>query len=109
MKKRLIEDLSKISNLDTNVWAKIFDNISALIEEYVYESRINLDSRTDIDLEFAILSLTNEDKKLKINFIPKSEMVKSLKSIEQGNKSRLKVKLEKSVLNNILETFKEIC
>lgn len=108
MEKRLIEGLSKISNLDIDMWAKIFDNISALIEEYVYESRVNLDSKTDIDLEFATLSLINEDNKLKINFIPKADMVKELKSIEQGNKSKLKVKLEKSVLNNILETFKEI-
>lgn len=108
MEKRLIEGLSKISNLDIDMWAKIFDNISALIEEYVYESRVNLDSKTDIDLEFATLSLINEDNKLKINFIPKADMIKELKSIEQGNKSKLKVKLEKSVLNNILETFKEI-
>lgn len=108
MEKRLIEGLSKISNLDIDMWAKIFDNISALIEEYVYESRINLDSKTDIDLEFATLSLVNEDNKLKINFIPKAEMIKDLKGIEQGNKSKLKVKLEKSVLTNILETFKEI-
>ena len=43
-----------------------------------------------------------------VNFIPKADMIKELKSIEQGNKSKLKVKLEKSVLNNILETFKEI-
>ena len=35
MEKRLIEGLSKISNLDIDMWAKIFDNISALIEEYV--------------------------------------------------------------------------
>lgn len=108
MEKRLIEGLSKISNLDVDTWAKIFDNISALIEEYVYESRIDLDSKTDIDLEFATLSLINEDNKLKINFIPKEKMVKELKSIEHGNKSKLKIKLEKSVLNNILETFKEI-
>ena len=108
MEKRLIEGLSKISNLDIDTWAKIFDNISALIEEYVYESRVSLDSKTDIDLEFATLSLINEDNKLKINFIPKAEMIKELKSIEQGNKSKLKVKLEKAVLNNILETFKEI-
>lgn len=108
MEKRLIEGLSKISNLDIDTWAKIFDNISALIEEYVYESRVGLDSKTDIDLEFATLSLINEDNKLKINFIPKAEMIKELKSIEQGNKSKLKVKLEKAVLNNILETFKEI-
>ena len=79
-----------------------------LIEEYVYESRINLDSKTDIDLEFATLSLLNEDNKLKINFIPKAEMIKDLRDIEQGNKSKLKTKLEKAVLENILETFKEI-
>lgn len=35
-------------------------------------------------------------------------MIKELKGIEHGNKSKLKVKLEKSVLNNILETFKEM-
>lgn len=108
MEKRLIEGLSKVYNLDVDTWAKIFDTISSLIEEYVYESRINLDSKTDIDLEFATLSLLNEDNKLKINFIPKAEMIKDLRDIEQGNKSKLKTKLEKAVLENILETFKEI-
>lgn len=108
MEKILIEDLSKLSNVEVDLWAKIFDNISSLIEEYVYESKVNLEEEIKIDIEFATLSISNIDGKLKIIFIPKEDMIKEFKSIQQGGKTRLKKKLERAVLNNLLETYREI-
>ena len=35
-------------------------------------------------------------------------MVKEFKAIQQGGKTRLKKKLERAVLNNLLETYREI-
>ena len=108
MEKRLIEDLSKLSNVEVDLWAKIFDNISSLIEEYVYESKLNLDEELKIDIEFATLLISNTEGKLKIIFIPKDAMVKEFKAIQQGGKTRWKKKLERAVLNNLLETYREI-
>ena len=69
---------------------------------------VALEPRVDIDLEFATLSAVNQDGKLKIVFTPKEAMVDSFKNVQKEKKTRLKKKLEKVVLNSLLETYKEI-
>ena len=105
---RLIEDLSKLSNIDVNILAKLFDAIELTIEEKVYEDRIKDIFNTEIDLEFALLSISNENGKEKIKFIPKEDLINKLKNAEQRKHTTLRKRLEKNITNKLLETFKII-
>ena len=108
MKVKMSEDLSKLSNLDPNICAKLLEMMGDIITQRLYESRLNLDSEVDIDLDFAHLLLTNIEGQLKIKLVPNKEVSQNIVNIEKGKKSNLKLKIEKSLGNKIAEIFKEI-
>lgn len=108
MKVKMSEDLSKLSNLDSNICAKLLEMVGDIITQRLYEGRLNLDSEVDVDLDFAHLLLTNIEGQLKIKLILNKEVLQNIVNIEKGKKSNLKLKVEKNLGNKIVEIFKEI-
>lgn len=108
MKVKMSEDLSKLSNLDRSICAKLLEMMGDIITQRLYESRLNLDSEVDVDLDFAHLLLTNIEGQLKIKLILNKEVLQNIVNIEKGKKSNLKLKVEKNLGNKIVEIFKEI-
>lgn len=108
MKTKLIEDLSILSNIDTELLSKLFDKFALCIEERVYEDRLKEDLNTEIDLGFASLIIKNEEGKEKIKFIPTPEFIEMLKRAENKKSSQLKKKLERNVTIKMLELLRDI-
>lgn len=108
MKTNLIEGLSKLSNIDSDILAKLVDIMGECIIEAVYEDRLRNITTSEIDLGFITLSISNDDSKLKIKAIPSKELMTDLTNVEKGKNPKLKLKLEKNVIAKLQETYKEL-
>ena len=78
MKKKISTDLSKLSNLDENYLDKLLSLCGDIIGSSVYESILNNDDITELDL----------------------------KSINSGHEPSLKHKLEKAISAKLVDMYK---
>lgn len=108
MKRNLIGDLSKAYNVDEEILAKIFEGMSRCIGEAVYESRLVNETETDIDMGFATLVVSLVNGRLRISFIPKDSLIDDLKSINEGKDPKFRIRLERALRENLIDTFKNI-
>lgn len=108
MKINLIEDLSKLSNIDNKILAKLFDVSGNYIVQKVYEDRLNNKIETEIDFGFMTLVISNVDSILKLRSLPNKEFLKDLMEIEHGKNPKLKLKIEKNLIQTLVETYKEL-
>ena len=105
---RLIEDLSKLSNIDIDILAKLFEKVGECIAQKVYEDRLKVENTTMIDLDFGVFEIKNDEGKLKIKFSPSSSLLEDLVNIEKGKSPKLIKKLEKVTVTKLLETYKSL-
>ena len=107
MKKMISTDLSKLSNVPEDCITKLLNLCSYSIGNSVYESLLNSETITEIDLGFGRLVIKADLKDLKIKFIPCENLEIDLKNINQGGEPSLKHKLEKSVVAKLIDMYKE--
>ena len=107
MEWKLTEDLSKLSNVDSEILTKLFEGMCLCIEQELHTDFLNNESETIIDLEFAKIAFFNRDGQLKIKFIPSEHLLSNIKLIERGKEPRLKKRLEKTILKKIADLMKE--
>ena len=106
MTKKLTTDLSKLSNLNEEYLDKLFSLCTDSIASSVYESILNNDNVTEIDIGFGRLIVRNDLSKIKIKFIPSNDLELELKNINKGNEPSLKHKLEKAVSAKLIDMYK---
>lgn len=109
MKRNLIEDLSKLSNIELPLLEKLFGNIALLIAQYYYEQRLSEDETPlIIELGFASLVLSFEEGRLKFKTVPSPELVKQLKGISKGEAPLLESKLQEKAVERLLNYYKDL-
>jgi hypothetical protein len=108
MEKKLITDLSKLSNLPEEYLFKLFNISSYIISNAVYESLLESKNITEIDVVFGKLIIKADLKDIKIKFIPNDDLEMDLKNINQGGEPSLKHKLERLISAKLIELYKEI-
>lgn len=108
MKINLIEDLSKLSNIDKEIIAKLFEVSGNYIIQKVYEDRLNNKTETEIDFGFMTLTILNVNSSLKLKVLPNKEFLNGLVEIEHGKNPKLKLKIEKNLIQTLIETYKEL-
>lgn len=106
MKKKIIEDLSKLYNIDVELLSKLFKDAGDLIAEEVYEDRIQLKTNTELDFEFAQLNISNVDGQLKVKFQLNPDVLEQLVNVEKGGNTKFKRKLDKVATTQLCEMFK---
>lgn len=108
MKKKLSGDLSKLTNVPEEILDKLLNVCKYCISESIYESMLNKDKITEIDLGFGDLLFKTGLKDLKIKFIPKEDLELDIKGVTNGDKSTLHRKLEKALSTKLTEIYKDI-
>lgn len=108
MKKKISSDLSKLSNIPEDIIKKIFDLTSYCISNTVYESLLNNEQLTEIDLGFGELIIKHDLKDLKLKFLPCDNLELDLKNVNNGGKPELYHKIEKAVVAKLSDLYKEI-
>ena len=105
MKINLIEDLSKLSNIDQEILAKLFDTLGNYIIQKVYEDRLNNKTETEIDFGFMLLTISNVNSSLKLKVLPDKDFLKDLMELERGKQPKLKLKIEKNLIQTIIYNY----
>ena len=108
MKKKLSGDLSKLSNIPEEILDKLLNITKYCISEAVYESLLQKDTITEIDLGFGDLLLKTNLGEIKIKFLPKEDLELDLKGVNNGDKPTLHHKLEKALSAKLIEIYKDI-
>ena len=108
MKRKITTDLSKLTNIDEKTLDKLFELTMYAISAAVYESNLNYENLTDVDLGFGELLIKNDAGVIKTKFIPNNLLELDLKGITKGDEPTLKRRIEKSVVAKLIDLYKEI-
>ncbi len=108
MKKNLNADLSKLTGIDNTTLLKLSDIVSYIIGNSVYESSLQFDDITEIDLGFGELLIKNDNGNIKTKFIPSEDLELDIKGVVKGDKPMLKKRLEHSLAAKLIEIYKDI-
>ena len=104
----LFEQLSIITGVPQDTIEKLIKKSYLCISDDLYGAKINGETCVDIDIIFGTLTLKIQGDDLKIKFNPSEELIKTIKTTLLENKSILKTKIEKSLIDNITKTFNEL-
>lgn len=104
----LFEQLSIITGVPQDIIEKLIKKSYLCISDDLYNAKINGEMSVDIDIVFGTLTLKVQGDDLKIKFNPSEDLIKTIKSTLLENKSLLKTKIEKSLIDNITKTFNEL-
>lgn len=108
MKKKITTDLSKLTNIDEKVLDKLSELTMYLISEAVYETSLNMETITELDMGYGDLIIKNGDGELKIRFIPKPELELDIRGVNKGGQPTLKKRIEKTLIAKLVDMYKEI-
>lgn len=104
----LLQDLSTITTVPIDIFNKL--NIKAVwcISDNFYESIINKDEITSIDIGIGQLLIKLDNEQIKYKFIPSKILDDTLKSTYKDKKSKLQYQLDRSIIKNLTQTYKDI-
>lgn len=108
MKKKLSSDLSKLSNIPEDTIEKFLTLTSYCISNTVYESLLNNEQLTELDMGFGTLIVKHDLKDLKLKFIPNAGLEMDLNNVNSGGKPALYHKIEKAIIAKLNDLYKEI-
>ena len=108
MKRKVVTDLSKLSNVPEEYLSKLLNLCGYIIGNAVYESNLASNNVTELDFEFGTLLVKADLKEVKLKLIPNTDLQADLKNINQGGTPSLKSKLERSVASKLIEMYKDI-
>lgn len=105
---KIIEDLSKLFNIEQGTLSKLLVTLGYCIAERVYEDVLENKTTTEVNIEFATLTVSNVDGKLKIKLTPNEQFLNDLKAAESRQKVKLVDRIEKYLINTLNYTYKEL-
>lgn len=104
----LISDVSRLSNIPLATLSKIQDLEKILIAQYVSESILTDQETTEIDIGLGKLLIRISDSEIKYKFIPSKILDQQLINTVNSKTSPLIDKLENSIQEKIMRTYKEM-
>lgn len=104
----LISDVSKLSNIPLATLFRIQDLEKILIAQYISESILIGQETTEIDIGLGKLLIRVSDSEIKYKFIPSKMLDQQLVNTVNSKTSPLIDKLENSVQEKIMRTYKEM-
>lgn len=108
MKKKLSSDLSNICNVPEDIIDKILQATAYCISNAAYESLLNNEQMTELDIGFGSLLIKHDLRDLKLKFIPSKELEADLSNVNSGGKPEFYYKIEKAVMFKLMDLYKEI-
>lgn len=104
----LMSDVSRLSNIPVATLSKIQDLEKILIAQYISESILADQSITEIDTGLGKLLIQISDFDIKYKFIPSKALDQQLVNTVNSKTSPLIDKLENSIQEKIMRTYKEM-
>lgn len=108
MKSYLYKDLSFLLGFKEKQTLYINNLIKDIICEDVYESLINKENLTEIDLGFGILYIQIIEKEIKYKFVPNAEITEDINKVLIQKEYKFKSKINKALTSRITKTYKEL-
>lgn len=104
----LIVDLSNITTIQKASLERLRDLSVDCIGHSVYESLSNNENVSEINIGYGSLIVMVEDNSILYKFIPNSKLENTLKNVVQNNESPLTKRVEKTIIDKIEKTYKDL-
>lgn len=104
----LNKDISLFTGLSEDNLSYIENIIEDIICEDVYESVLNHESVTEINIGYGILYIKLEDNNVKYKFIPNKNLIDNINNIFKNKEYTFKSKINKTLTDRITKTYKEL-
>lgn len=104
----IIDDLCKITTIPAASINRLVDISEKCICNCVYESQLNQELITDVNIGIGNLIISIEDNSLVYKFIPNSKFERNLVTTIVNKKNPLTEKVETTFINRIINTYKDM-
>lgn len=108
MEKKLIDDISTLTNIPKSRVEDLFVLMENCMCDYVLEDRKELSDITEIDLLFGTLIVGRENNSIKYKFIPSLYFENKLREALITNKNPLTSQIESKLSDKMLSVYKEL-
>lgn len=104
----LIKDLSTLTTINEGKLENLFKLIADCIGEEFKETIDSEKSIMEYDIAIGKLFICNKENELKYKFIPSENLENILKGVVKGKRNSLELKVEKSLISAIENTYKDL-
>lgn len=104
----VLNDLATLTTIPQATLVKLMDKMGWCICNLVEESSLNSDSITEIDLGIGKLILNIENNEIEYKFIPSTKLESNIIKTIKEKKNPLLNKLETSLADRIINTYKDM-
>lgn len=108
MEKNLIKDLSKLTTIPIDSLCLLSNKAIWCICDEVEDTILNGETITTIDIGIGNILIKNEEDEVKYKFIPSKELENNIIDTTINKKNPLKIIIEKTLINKILNTYKDV-
>ena len=108
MAYKIIDDLSEITTIPLKTLSKICDKEVLCIAHSVVNNLKDNNNITSMDIGIGQLHIKVEEDKSLYKFIPSSNMSKIIKEAVTSSTSPLVAEVEKSLLDKVMNTYKDL-
>lgn len=106
--RNLVKDTSNITQINIDDILKLTKISEDLICDYVFQSKMMKNNRTDFDIGFGVISILVDTDDIKYRFTPNTSLEDNIKTTLKKNKSPLKIKAEKALSKRLKLCYKEL-
>lgn len=101
------KDLSCLTNIDSEILAKIFGYISNVIAHNVVEAKKLGDEAISFNFESFIVNVKLEENSIKYGIVPSNKLTSKVQTAIKTNVSPILTTLNKSISSALLNSYKE--
>ena len=108
MRYNIEEKIQKLTTIDENTLKRLNNLVSCCIVDAVYESVLNDEDVSEIDLDFCKLTISKSNNELRYKFVPSAKLEEDIiKAIKENKNSLDDIVLDK-LKNSLLSTYKDL-
>lgn len=104
----LLQQITDITTIPQHSLQRLFTTMNYCICNSVYESKLEHESITSLNIGIGILQIENTGKELNYKFIPSQQLERSLIKTITKNENPLIDKLETTFTQRIVKTYKDM-
>ena len=106
--KKIVDDIATLTTISNNALVNLVDKIQTCICHDVYESLIEGNSTSEIDIGIGTLYIKCEESEIKYKFIPSKKLEENVSFTVKHKQSPLVYEIETSLKSRIESTYKNL-
>ena len=104
----VVEDVSVLTNIPKKNLDKILDIFALSIAESVYENSLDDIETSELDIGIGQLVVNYSNNEVKYRFRPSANLNKYLRDTLVNKLNSLEVRLEKAIVDKLVDTYEQI-